>query len=175
MNDTQPEIPLVGYSLSVQSVARFSRIRTHLADAASYWEPMQMIYNGVLAVLVLACWGFDIVSSEPGQWLGAALVLMIFAGIANDLYCRAYPIDLAFQMVPFIQRRKKFRWLHDYHQSDLTVYDYGDVAIVTSSWEMDYEQSGQRSREAGKDQFVLHRRGTQWQAVWRAVTFEAAS
>ena len=111
MNDTQPEIPSVGHSLSVQSVARFSRIRTHLADAASYWEPMRIIYNGVLAVLVLACWGLEIVSSGPAQWLGAALVLMIFAGIANALYCLAYPIDLAFQVVPFIQRRKEFRWL----------------------------------------------------------------
>ena len=109
MNDTQT--PSVGHSLSVISVACFSRIRTHLADAASYWEPMRIVYNGVLAVLVLACWGLDIVSSGPGQWLGAALVLMIFAGIANALYCLAYPIDLAFQMVPVIQRRKEFRWL----------------------------------------------------------------
>ena len=38
-------------------------------------------------------------------------MLMIFAGIANALYCLAYPIDLAFQMVPVIQRRKEFRWL----------------------------------------------------------------
>ena len=111
MNDTPSEMPSVGHSLSVQPVACFSRIRTHLADAASYWEPMRIVYNGVLAVLVLACWGLDIVSSGPGQWLGAALVLMIFAGIANALYCLAYPIDVAFQMVPFIQRRKEFRWL----------------------------------------------------------------
>ena len=111
MNDTQPEIPSVGHSLSAQSVGRCSRIRTHLADAASYWEPMRIIYNGVLAVLVLACWGLEIVSFGPRQWLGASLVLMIFAGIANVLYCLVYPIDFAFQMVPFIQRRKEFRWL----------------------------------------------------------------
>jgi hypothetical protein len=111
MNDTQPETPSGGHVLSLRSAACFSRIRTHLVDAASYWEPMRIIYNGVLALLVLACWGLDIVLSGPGQWLGAAVVLMIFAGIANALYCLAYPIDLAFQMVPFIQRRKELRWL----------------------------------------------------------------
>lgn len=110
MNDTQSEIPSGSHALSSQSAACFSRFRTHLVDAASYWEPMRVIYNGVLGVLVLVCWGLDIVLAGPGQWLGAALVLMILAGIANALYCLAYPVDLAFQMMPFIQRWKGFRW-----------------------------------------------------------------
>lgn len=64
--------------------------------------------------------------------------------------------------------------IHDYHQTKLTAHDYGDVAIVTFGWEMDYEQGGKRSRETGTDLFVLKRSSERWQAVWRAVTFDPA-
>jgi ketosteroid isomerase-like protein len=61
--------------------------------------------------------------------------------------------------------------VHHYHQSALSVHQADPVAVVTYGWEMDYEQGGQRSREAGTDLFVLRREGDRWQAVWRAVTF----
>lgn len=81
------------------------------ADAVSYWERKRVIYNSVLAILVLSCWGADILSSGPRQWLGAAVVLLIFAGIANALYCLAYPVDLAFQMTPLKEAWQRFRWV----------------------------------------------------------------
>ena len=81
------------------------------ADAVSYWERKRIIYNVVLAVFVLACWGTDMLSGGPGQWLGAAVVLLIFAGIANALYCLAYPVDLVFQMTPLKEAWRRFRWL----------------------------------------------------------------
>lgn len=65
--------------------------------------------------------------------------------------------------------------IHEYHQTELTIHVYGDVAIVTFGWEMDYEQGGKRSRENGTDLFVLRRSSERWQAVWRAVTFGPAS
>jgi ketosteroid isomerase-like protein len=64
--------------------------------------------------------------------------------------------------------------VHHYHQSEVSVHEVGEVAVVTYRWEMDYEQGGQRSREAGTDLFVLRREGERWQAVWRAVTFAPA-
>ena len=81
------------------------------ADAVSYWERKRIIYNVVLAILVLACWGTDILSGGPRQWLGAAVVLLIFAGVANALYCFAYPVDLAFQLTPLKEGWQRFRWL----------------------------------------------------------------
>lgn len=80
-------------------------------NAVSYWERKRIIYNGVLALLVLVCWGADILSGGPRQWLGAAIVLLMFAGVANALYCFAYPVDLAFQMTPLKGSWKRFRWL----------------------------------------------------------------
>ncbi len=85
--------------------------RSRFADAVSYWERKRIIYNGVLAVLVIACWGTDIADGGPRQWLGAAIVLLIFAGVANFLYCFAYPVELAFQLTPFRERWQRFRWL----------------------------------------------------------------
>jgi ketosteroid isomerase-like protein len=61
--------------------------------------------------------------------------------------------------------------IHDYRQADVSVHEAGGVAVVTYTWEMDYEQGGRRSRETGTDLFVLRREGEQWLAVWRAVTF----
>lgn len=64
--------------------------------------------------------------------------------------------------------------VHEYRESKLTVRETDGVAVATYSWEMDYEQTGKRSREAGTDLFVLRRHGESWRAVWRAVTFGAA-
>lgn len=86
-------------------------LKSLFTDAVSYWERRRLLYNGVLALLVAVCWGRDILSGWPEQWLGAAVVLFIFAGIANALYCFAYPVDFAFQMTPLRERWQRFRWL----------------------------------------------------------------
>ena len=82
-----------------------------LRDAFGYWERRRIVYNGVLAVLVVACWGVEIALARPIGWLGAAVVLMFFAAIANALYCVAYPIDLVFQSTPWQSSWRRFRWL----------------------------------------------------------------
>jgi hypothetical protein len=86
-------------------------IKPHVADLVSYWEEKRIVYNSVLVLLVLACWGEDILSGGPAQWLGAAIVLLVLAGIANVLYCFAYPIDLALQMTPLKSVWQHYRWL----------------------------------------------------------------
>ncbi len=80
-------------------------------ESVSYWERKRIIYNAVLAILVLIYWGADILSTGPRQWIGAALVLLIFGGVANVLYCIAYPVDLAFQMTPMRYRWQQNRWM----------------------------------------------------------------
>ena len=64
------------------------------ADSVSYWERKRVIYNVVLAVLVIACWGAELLAADVRAWFGAGLVLFIFAVAANALYCLAYPVDL---------------------------------------------------------------------------------
>lgn len=45
----------------------------------------------------------------------------------------------------------------------------GPTAIATTSFEIDYEFDGTRSREAGTDLLVLQRSEDAWQVVWRTV------
>jgi uncharacterized protein (TIGR02246 family) len=62
-----------------------------------------------------------------------------------------------------------------YRESGLSVREWGNVAVATYAWEMDYEQGGRLQREAGTDLFVFERQGEGWRAVWRAVTFSPAA
>jgi hypothetical protein len=86
-------------------------IKPHITDAVSYWERKRITYNGVLALLVISCWGEDILAGTPAHWLGAGIVLLVLAGIANVLYCAAYAVDLAFQMTPLKAVWQQRRWL----------------------------------------------------------------
>ena len=69
-----------------------------LHRSGSYWERKRIAYNLVLAILTMTCWGPEILASEPRSLLGLAVVLGIFALIANALFCLAYPVDVALQL-----------------------------------------------------------------------------
>lgn len=83
------------------------RYSAYFKETVSYWERRRLIYNGVLVVLAAACWGADILAGGPRDWLGGGLVLLIFASIANALYCLAYPVDLVFQ-IPLLKPAVKY-------------------------------------------------------------------
>lgn len=82
-----------------------------LKDAVSYWERKRILYNAVLVVLTLICWGPDILPGGPRAWIGGGLVVLVFAGIANVLYSLAYPVDLVLQMSPYRTLWLSSRWL----------------------------------------------------------------
>lgn len=82
-----------------------------ILEAVSYWERKRIIYNFVLALLSALCWGVDILSSAPEEWFVAGVVLLVFAMIANVLYCVVYPVDLIMQLTPFRETWKSSRWL----------------------------------------------------------------
>ena len=69
-----------------------------LHQSSSYWERRRIVYNVVLAILTLYCWGPEILASEPRSLLGLAIVLGAFALIANMLFCLAYPVDIVLQL-----------------------------------------------------------------------------
>lgn len=85
--------------------------KSNLLDALAYWERKRLIYNLVLAMLVVICWGADIFMGGPRDWLAAAVILLLFAGLANVLYCAAYPVDLILQVTPLKHRWLQARWL----------------------------------------------------------------
>ena len=82
-----------------------------MTDALRYGEPRRLVYNGVLAVLVLAgAWPV-----LPSRWSGAGLpalaTLFVLAVIANVAYCAAYPVDLFLQGSAFRATGRRYRWV----------------------------------------------------------------
>lgn len=46
---------------------------------------------------------------------------------------------------------------------------WGDTAVASYAYDIDYEMNGGRLREQGRDLFVFTRVGGEWRAVWRGV------
>jgi len=59
--------------------------------------------------------------------------------------------------------------IHEYSESNFKTEVWGDTAVCTYTWTIDYETAGRRSRETGTDQFVFGRQASQWLALWRCV------
>ena len=85
-DDIQTPEPTVTFRQMVDSALRF-------------WEPCRLIYNGVLALIVL--WMFNRwVMPEGLGWHDLPAYLMgffVLAVIANILYCAAYVVDIFMQ------------------------------------------------------------------------------
>ena len=46
---------------------------------------------------------------------------------------------------------------------------FGNTAVTTYSYELDYEMGGERFKDSGRDLFVFVREDGKWQAVWRTM------
>lgn len=88
--------------------SRFSELTV---EAARFWEPMRIAYNGLLALLVLVFWGPEILTGRFLDLAAGAIVLLFFAVLANLCYFAAYPVDIAVQLTPLRRYRQTFRWL----------------------------------------------------------------
>jgi hypothetical protein len=77
------------------AVSFLSRLSAYVANALRYWEPRRLIYNGVLALVVLA----EIALTRASQQITVDLLLGLFilAVLANVAYCAAYAVDLFVQ------------------------------------------------------------------------------
>jgi hypothetical protein len=75
----------------------FARLSTSVASALRYWEPRRLIYNAVLALVVVAEFAAAWPASREKLSLDAVLGLFLLAVLANIAYCAAYVIDLFVQ------------------------------------------------------------------------------
>lgn len=90
-------------------------LRTFFADAARFWEPRRILYNLVLAAVVVV-W---IVASwphfRPAFNLPSLGALVILGLLANACYCAAYFIDIplqrSFPAIRWKPRRAALWWL----------------------------------------------------------------
>ena len=82
-----------------------------MTDALRYGEPRRLVYNGVLAILVLvSTWPV-----LPSRWSGAGLPALttrfVLAVIANVAYCVADPVDRFRQGSAFRATGWRYRWV----------------------------------------------------------------
>jgi len=86
-------------------------LREAVTSAIRYWEPRRLIYNLVLAVVVLACFGLNYPVSKSTISLDFVLVLFLLAVLANVAYCAAYVVDIFASASGYQEQWWKLRWI----------------------------------------------------------------
>ena len=81
-----------------------------LADAIRYWEPRRIVYNLVLAAVVLAWIVFSWPHFRPALALSSLPPMVFLALVANVCYCAAYLVDISFQDSSLGAVWKRRRW-----------------------------------------------------------------
>jgi hypothetical protein len=74
-----------------------ARLSGYVADGLKYWEPRRLLYNGVLAAVVLAHFFVAWPGSKDKVSLDLALGIFFLAVLANVCYCAVYIADVFVQ------------------------------------------------------------------------------
>lgn len=90
--------------------SRLIKSRTILADAIGYWEPRRVIYNFLLAAVVVVWIAATWPHFRPAFTWSSLLALVVLALFANLCYCAAYVVDLPLQYSSFCDRWRRWRW-----------------------------------------------------------------
>jgi uncharacterized protein (TIGR02246 family) len=59
--------------------------------------------------------------------------------------------------------------IHEVRLGELGVDVFGDTAVASYSYEVEYEMGGERFNDKGRDVFVFIHADDKWQAVWRTM------
>ena len=85
--------------------------RDSVTAAIRYWEPRRLIYNFVLAAIVLTYFGLSHGTFRSKASLDLALFLILMAVLANVAYCAAYPVDIFVSASGYREQWLKYRWI----------------------------------------------------------------
>ena len=88
MTDVEAPPPSAGF---------VTRAAAFVAGALKYWEPRRIIYNAVLAAVVLGHFWARWPDSRASLSLDTLLGLFFLAVLANVCYCAVYVVDLFVQ------------------------------------------------------------------------------
>jgi hypothetical protein len=86
-------------------------IRESVTAALRYWEPRRLIYNIVLAGIVVAYFGMAYPASKTMISVDFLLLLFLLAVLANVAYCAAYPVDVFVSASGYREQWQKYRWV----------------------------------------------------------------
>jgi len=85
-------------------------IREWATDAIRYWEPRRILYNLVLAAIVLAYFVMGLPATKALLSVNFVLMLFLLAVLANVAYCAAYAVDIFAQISGFRELWQRSRW-----------------------------------------------------------------
>lgn len=85
--------------------------RDSVTRAIRYWEPLRLVYNVVLAAIVLIYFGINYSASRSLPSINLVLYLFLLAVLANIAYCAAYPVDIFVSASNYREQWRKYRWL----------------------------------------------------------------
>ena len=74
-----------------------TRASRYAANALRYWEPRRLVYNAVMAVVVLGHIAARWPASRDALTFDALLGMFILGVLANVAYCAVYVVDLFVQ------------------------------------------------------------------------------
>ena len=84
-------------------------LRDYATDAIKFWEPWRLLYNLVLAAIVILYFAVGYPSSKAILTVDFCLGLFLLAVIANVAYCAAYIVDIFAQASGFREVWQKYR------------------------------------------------------------------
>ena len=88
-----------------------SEFRELAADSLKYWEPRRLIYNAILACVVLGYAAAAWPRSKATLSFDSVLFLFMLTVLANVCYCAVYAVDLFVQLSGLRELWLQRRWL----------------------------------------------------------------
>ena len=104
-------------------------IREWATDSIRYWEPRRIVYNVVLAAIVVVYYWMGLPLSKQLLTLNFVLFLFLLAVLANVCYCVAYAVDIFAQTSGFRDLWQRIRWV-------LFLIGLLFAGIITRFWSM---------------------------------------
>jgi len=86
-------------------------LREMVTDAIRYWEPRRILYNAVLALIVVGYFYSSWPRSRATLSFDGFLFVFILAVLANLCYCAVYIVDIFAQFSGFRVAWLRWRWL----------------------------------------------------------------
>jgi hypothetical protein len=87
------------------------RLRDAITDALRYWEPRRLVYNAILALIVLGYFAANWAYSVSVVSVDGALGVFLLAVLANIAYCAAYVGDVFVQVSGLQEVWHRWRWI----------------------------------------------------------------
>jgi hypothetical protein len=112
-------------------------LREYFTDAIRYWEHKRILYNLILAIVVLVYFIAGLPVSRRSLSLDTLLFVFLLAVLANVAYCAAYIADVFAQMSGFRERWRD-------HRAILFVTGLICAGILTRFWAISIFEAGRR-------------------------------